>query len=82
MATVIGCSAGSSGRDLRTHGLEGVRPAAVLLDHFVDLAHDADGLVEGDDDLLVVGEDLVAADVEVPHFLWQSPKAAGLRLTN
>ena len=30
-------------------------PAAVLLDDLVDLLHQADGLVEGDDDLLVVG---------------------------
>ena len=32
------------------------RPAAVLLDDLVDLLHQADGLGEGDDDLLVVGD--------------------------
>ena len=41
---------------LRLAGLERPRPAAVLLDDLVDLPHQADGLGEGDDDLLVVGD--------------------------
>ena len=33
---------------------EGVRPAAVFFDDLVDLAHDANGFTDGDDDLLVM----------------------------
>src|ERR1700720_1404434 len=46
---------------LRCHCLvlwfrECVRPAAVLLDDLVDLLHQANGLSQGDDDLLVMGD--------------------------
>ena len=36
--------------------LEGIRPAALQVDDFVDFLHEADGFVEGDDDAVVVGE--------------------------
>ena len=36
--------------------LERARPASVLFDDLVDLLHQADGLVERGDDLLVVGD--------------------------
>ena len=35
---------------------EGFRPSAMLIDDLVDLLHDADGLVEGDNDFLITGE--------------------------
>ena len=43
-------------RGLGLARLERPRPAAVLLDDLVDLLHQADGLGERDDDLLVVGD--------------------------
>ena len=47
-------------------GDEGVGPAAVLVDDLVDLAHDADGLVESDDNILVVVDVLVGEDATNP----------------
>ena len=44
---------------LRASG-KGVGPAAVGFDDFVDFAHQADGFGEGDDDLVVVRDVLVA----------------------
>ena len=41
-------------------GDEGAGPAAVLLNHIVDLSHQPDGLGQGDDYLLVVSDVLVA----------------------
>ena len=41
-------------------------PAAVGFDDLVDLGHDADGLVQGDDDLLVVGDVLVRERAALP----------------
>lgn len=38
---------------------EGAGPAAVLLDDLIDLGHQADGLLESDDDLMIVGDVLV-----------------------
>ncbi len=39
--------------------MERVGPAAVGFDDLVDLCHDTDGPVQGDDDLLIVGDVLV-----------------------
>ena len=35
---------------------EGFRPSAMLIDDLVDLLHEADDLVEGDNDFLITGE--------------------------
>src|SRR5690606_28522188 len=40
--------------------LEGVWPTAVRVDHLVDLGHQADGFLQGDHDLVVVGNVVVA----------------------
>lgn len=41
---------------LRAWGLESAGPATVGFDDLVDLAHQADGFAEGDDDFVVVGD--------------------------
>jgi len=41
-------------------GDEGAGPAAMLLDRLVDLDHEADNFVQGDNDLLVVGNVVLA----------------------
>ena len=52
-------------------GLERSWPAAVGFDDFVNLGHDADGLAEGDDDLLLVVDVLVGQ-----HAAWAGVLAA------
>ena len=47
-------------------GLERVGPAAVGFDELVDLGHYANGLVQGDDDLLVVGDVLGRERASLP----------------
>ena len=51
-------------------GLERSWPAAVGFDDFVNLGHDADGLAEGDDDFLVVGNIVVGKYPSWIAFLW------------
>ena len=41
-------------------------PVAVGFDDLVDLGHDTDGLVQGDDDLLIVGDILVRERAALP----------------
>ena len=47
-------------------GTERIRPAPVVFDDLIDLGHDADGLVQGDNDLLVMGDVLVRERATLP----------------
>ena len=51
------------------------RPAAVVVDGFVDLGHEADGFGQGDDDFVVVGDVVRGED---PPFAVLEPFLADL----
>ena len=65
-------------------------PATVGFDDLVDLGHDADGVVQGDDDLLVVGDVLIGEGAALPILepfvtdlvaspTWKSQTSSGTR---